>query len=65
MARQSHGALGQRPLPEVGKPTRTGDRCAPGVVVMRAEASCQCLFVLVRLSVVPPKAGNRLTTKMR
>ena len=29
--RRSRGALRQRPLPEVGKPTRTGDRCAPGM----------------------------------
>ena len=56
VARQSRGALGQRPLPEEGDPTRTGDRCAPSVVVMRADASCRRLFVSVRLSVVPPKA---------
>ena len=64
VAWQSHGALGQRPLPEVGNSTRTGDRCAPGVVVMRADASCQRQFVSVRLSVVPPKAiGSTVTAQ--
>ena len=59
VARQSRGALGQRPLPEVGNSTRTGDRCAPGVVVIRADASWLRLFVSVRLSVVPPKPSAR------
>ncbi len=64
MAWQSRGALGQRPLPEEGNSTRTADRRAPGVVVMRADASCQCLFVSVRLSVVPPKAiGSTVTAR--
>ena len=41
-------------------PTRgcIGDRRAPGVVVMRADASCLRLFASVRLSVVPPKADG-------
>ena len=59
VVRQSRGALGQRPLPEVGNSTRTADRRAPGVVVMRADASCRRLFVSVRLSVVPPKPSAR------
>ena len=58
------GRWDNAPLPEEGDPTRTGDRCAPSVVVMRADASCRRLFVSVRLSVVPPKAiGSTVTAQ--
>ena len=36
-----------------------GTGAPPGVVVMRADASCSRLFVSVRLSVVPPKPSAR------